>query len=457
MRTVFQRTLILLFLFAAISSRAENTLVWRTTQDLVSADVKSVETIRVLEGVAKLTGWHVFLESNAMTLNVSAKFKDVSSGEALHLLFPGLNYALVPQTNGPAQLYVFRTSRSAATQEVRPGDLAAKKSGPKKIPNELIVRLKPGMNIDELAKKLGAKVIGKIDGLNAYRLQFSDEAAADAARAELSNNSDVAEVDSNYSVNPPPTATAVNAPGAALPQLKVNPPTDKSGRLTVGIVDTAIQPLGGDLDKFLVKTFSEAGSASPDPNTPTHGTSVYETLLRAASMAENGGAGFQIANADVYGPNSTTSTFDLAAGIADLVNYGAKIINISSGSQGDSSILHDVIQQASKDGVIFYAATGNDGSSQVDYPARYPEVNAVTAGVKPGQLATYANFDPSIVQLMAPGTSLISYGSTAWIFTGTSEASPYIAGLTAGLADSKNASVSTAAHYVAKQPAFQPP
>jgi serine protease len=107
--------------------------------------------------------------------------------------------------------------------------------------------------------------------------------------------------------------------------------------------------------------------------------------------------------------------------------------------------------------VIFYAATGNDGSSQVDYPARYPEVTAVTAGANPGQLAPYANFDPSIVRLMAPGTSLVPFGSSAWIFTGTSEASPFIAGLTAGFADSKKTSVPTAAQNVAKQPSFQVP
>jgi hypothetical protein len=292
MRKLFQLGFIGAFLALALSSRAEEFLTWHTNQDRVSADIRSAELVRVLEAVAKLTGWHVFLESNT-TLTVSTKFKDVTSGEALRLLFPDLNYAFVPQTNGPSLLYVFRTARANARQQIQAGDIASgKKVVPKVIPNELIVRLKPGADINEIAKKLGAKVIGKIDGLNAYRLQFSDEAATDAARAELANNSDVAEVDSNYFVNPPPTATAVSGLAASMPQLKVNPPAGGSGRLTVGIVDTAIQPLGGDLDKLLVKKFSEAGDASPDPNVPTHGTSVYTTLLRAAAMAENGDATF---------------------------------------------------------------------------------------------------------------------------------------------------------------------
>ena len=50
------------------------------------------------------------------------------------------------------------------------------------------MRLKPGAKIDDLARSLGAKVIGRIDSLNAYRLQFQDQAAADTAREQLAAN-----------------------------------------------------------------------------------------------------------------------------------------------------------------------------------------------------------------------------------------------------------------------------
>ncbi len=44
----------------------------------------------------------------------------------------------------------------------------------------------------------GAKVIGRMDKLGMYRLQFADAASADAALAQLQNNTDVAGVDYNY-------------------------------------------------------------------------------------------------------------------------------------------------------------------------------------------------------------------------------------------------------------------
>ena len=121
----------------------------------------------------------------------------------------------MPETNASPKLFVFRTTMENATQSVRPANPATSAAKGKIIPNELIVRLKPGAKIDELAKLLGAKVIGRIDSLNAYRLQFEDQAAADAARQQLATNPDVASVDSNYSIDRPAgSRPGRNAPNA---------------------------------------------------------------------------------------------------------------------------------------------------------------------------------------------------------------------------------------------------
>ena len=171
-------------LLAAVPAWAADTLNWETNRNRVSADIKSGKLLPLLEQIASATGWHVFVEPDT-TCAVSAKFSNLPPGEALHLLLGDLNFALVPETNASPKLFVFRTTMKNATQLVRPVNAAESGSKGKLIPNELIVRLKPGAKIDELAKLLGAKVIGRIDSLNAYRLQFEDQAAADAARQQL--------------------------------------------------------------------------------------------------------------------------------------------------------------------------------------------------------------------------------------------------------------------------------
>ena len=199
-------------------ARANDLFSWSTNRDRVTADIQSLTVERLLGRVASATGWQVFLEPGT-SRDVSAKFKDVPPGDALRLLLGDLNFALVPETNASPRLYVFRTSRVNATQRIRPADAKGGARTAKVIPNELIVRLKPGAKIEDIARLLGAKVIGRIDGLNAYRLQFQDEAAADAARGQLAGNSDVAGVEPNYVVDAPPAPIQVNPAGAPPLQL----------------------------------------------------------------------------------------------------------------------------------------------------------------------------------------------------------------------------------------------
>src|SRR5207253_2046064 len=134
-------------------------------------------------------------------------------------------FAVVPETNAPTRLYVFHTSMQMATRPIRSTRADPNRS---RIRNELIVRLKPGVKIEDIARQLGARVIGRINGLNAYRLQFDDEAAADSATKALSANPDVASVDFNYSIEKPHDAAMVppNLAAGASFALELKPPPD---------------------------------------------------------------------------------------------------------------------------------------------------------------------------------------------------------------------------------------
>src|SRR5689334_19370616 len=202
-RGVYETGLFLALLFFATFAvaplNAADTLRWGTNS--VSADIKSTELMSVLEKIAGVTGWHVFVEPETLHV-VSAKFNGLTPGEALHKLLGDVNFFLMPDAKQP-KLYVFRTRMQNATRMIQPAPIAPKEAKSKIIPNELIVRLKPGAKIEDLAKLLGAKVVGHIDGLNAYRLKFDDQSATDAAREQLSSNSDVASVENNYSIERP--------------------------------------------------------------------------------------------------------------------------------------------------------------------------------------------------------------------------------------------------------------
>jgi hypothetical protein len=427
------------------AASAADTLSWNTNKNEVSADIKSTGLLAVLEKIATVTHWHVFVEPETLH-TVSAKFSKLQPGDALRKLLGDVNFALVPATtNSAAHLYVFRTSRQNATQLIAPAKSEAK---PKVIPNELIVRLKPGAKIEDLAKLLGAKVIGRIDSLNAYRLQFDDEAATDSARGQLASNSDVASVDSNYSIDPPPTPTALASSTVPPPQLTMKAPP-ASGQVIVGMIDTAVQPLGNGLDKFILDPISEMGAAQLDPNSPSHGTSMEGTILSSIQKITDGSTSVKILPVDVYGPNPSTSTFDIARGIADAVNKGANVLNISSGGEGQSSFLDSVIQDAISKNVIIFASAGNSPVTTPVYPAAYEGVNSVTALADPTHLAPYANRG-SWIDEGAPGTSVIYFNNQPWSVMGTSPASAFTSGTAAGWMDANHGTTLQAQTFVRK-------
>src|SRR5438309_9861450 len=142
---------LLLALIATCPVGASDLLDWKP--DHVAADISGWKLEKFLQSLSKASGWQIYVEPDTEYL-VSTKFKDRPQGEALRLLLGDLNFALLPaQSNGPPRLYVFRTTMQEATQLVK----LQQKSRAKPIANELIVKVKPGVNIDELAKKLGAK------------------------------------------------------------------------------------------------------------------------------------------------------------------------------------------------------------------------------------------------------------------------------------------------------------
>ena len=425
---MLKKIAICLFLAAlSLSARAAdaNSLVWHRATDRVDADVRGMALWPLLEKIAVEAGWHIYVEPDT-THTTSAKFKNLPSGDALKMLLGDLNFALVPRTNGVPQLYVFRTERQNATLLVRAPNATAKH-----VANELLVKLKPGTDIDALAKAIGAKVIGRNDKLGIYRLQFGDADATDAALASLKNNSDVLAVDYNYVFDPPATPQLLaNAPVGPV-SLTLDPATTGDPcNPVVGLIDTQVQSLGSQLDPFLLKPISVVGDAAANTSTITHGTAMAETILRAVSQAAGGNSSVRILSVNVYGTGETTTSWSVALGIQAAVDNGATMLNLSLGGPSDSAVLDSVIQQAIAAGIPVYAAAGNQPVSTPTYPAADLGVIAVTA-TQGGQLAPYANFG-SFVSLALPGASVVYLGGQAYVIQGTSPATAYATGVAAG-------------------------
>jgi hypothetical protein len=420
-------------LAAAATPAATNLLEWRTEQDKVTADIRDWDVRTLLEHVATATGWQVFLEPGTK-YTVSAKFKDRSPGEALRLLIPPLTAVLLPQSNAPPKLCVYHTSVQEATQWIPP----LRKKGDKHISNELIVKLKPGEKIEDLAKRLGAKVVGKIDGLNAYRLRFENAEGADSARESLKSDPSVESVDYNYPIFRPPDPEPVSL--SSTPPMNLRPKAVGAGdQIVVGLIDSGVQlqNVPEALKDFLLQGISVAGEGGAADGKPKHGDSMFQTILKGIELAQQGGEGSQVRvlPVDVYGGSGTTTTYDISAGIYRAIESGATIINLSLGSPVDTPFLATIIENSAKQGVLFFAAAGNEPVTTPMYPAAYRDVLAVTAISRDGGIAPWANYG-SFVDIGAPGSSIVVFGNQAYVVTGTSSSTAFASGIAAASAQS---------------------
>src|SRR5262245_43572596 len=178
---------------------AADSLIWRKgkdrDQDRVDASISKWDLPKLLSEISAATGWKIYLEPGTAH-TVSTTFTNLPPKDALNLLLGELSRAPIVESNTVTKLLVFRTSRDQATQLIRTTERRTTSARP--IRNELLVSLKPGTKIDELAKRVGAKVIGRSDQLNAYRLQFEDADAASDARSDLLAADGVDSVDSNF-------------------------------------------------------------------------------------------------------------------------------------------------------------------------------------------------------------------------------------------------------------------
>ena len=415
---------------------AAEPLVWQMDRDQVDAEMEAWPLPKVLSAIASATGWDIYVEPDTR-YTVTTRFRNLKIPEALRRLLGELNFALIPQTNGPARLFVYQHSVQDATRLIEaPNRARARAAAPRPVPGELIVRLKPGADedIDALARRLGAKVTGRIDDLNAYRLEFEDEDAARRARAELESDTDVASVEDNLAI-PGPGDLVAPAPGAPPPPpFKLNPP-DASGRLVVALVDTAVQSQGAPWADNLLDSMSLAGDAPLDSGQISHGTAMMDTLWNALghTLTDPGSASVAFLTFDVYGSSSSTTMFDVARAIIEAVNQDAKIVNLSLGGMGQSALLNDVLKQARARDVLLIAAAGNEHDTRLTIPAANENVLAVTAGDRHGEIAGYANYG-DFVDIIAPGASLVNNSGQTFLIVGTSAAAANTSGAAAGLA-----------------------
>ena len=240
--------------------------------------------------------------------------------------------------------------------------------------------------------------------------------------------------------------------------------TTGGSNVRIAVLDTGVNVNHNDLyyNAEQCKDFTQSAPLVTNSCTDRngHGTHVAGTALGEGGDDRRG----------VYGvaPNSKLWAYKVlndsgsgyADDIANAIRHAADqaasqrvkvVINMSLGSNGESSLITDAVNYAYNRGVLVVAAAGNDGYSpgSIDYPAALPSAIAVANLENRLENGTFRVANSSSrghsrtagdniiqtgdVELSAPGTSIFStwYNGGYATISGTSMATPHVAGLAA--------------------------
>jgi hypothetical protein len=354
------------------------------------------------------------------------------------------------------------------------------------VPDELVVRLKPGASLNQVSPFLPVQLtpLRQLARLPVITVRV-DPALRSSVSAMLAANPLVEYVEPHYIRTVSVAAPSDTSYSSQWALAKVQalsawtllpafyPQAGEFGsRVRVAVLDTGADcthpdfanpgaPLGGGnptdsaqggqlsfaLSQAFVAT-TVASPACPWQDDHGHGTHVSGTI----AAATNNGAGVaglayisEIVTYKVLSKTGSGYDIDIADAITAAADAGARVISLSLGGSGYSQVLQSAVDYAWQRNALVVAATGNSNSSSLFFPGGANFALGVGASDSADARASFSNYGFGL-DVMAPGVSVLSTikGGGYGTMSGTSMATPHVSAL-AALIFAANPGISAAA------------
>lgn len=298
-------------------------------------------------------------------------------------------------------------------------------TGPEFVRDELLLAARPGSTYEQFRRLLdqtGGMLVDSQDGI--YLVRFPPNTNVEALLEQLRRNPIVAHAELNYAARLP-SSPSLDSAASTLPA--VSPPAD--GTIPVAVLDSGLDT-ASPAAEVTIASYDAVTPDTPITDPVGHGTQMA-LLASGATTADGWSAAstaLPVVAVRTFDSNGATSDFALLQALAYAQKAGARVVNMSWGSETPSDFVASALRRAADSGLILVAAAGNGGApATAYYPAAYDGVLAVAGTTPDGALWSGSSTGP-YVDLSAPATSTTRTGNTVTGIAGTSVSAAAVSG-----------------------------
>lgn len=306
------------------------------------------------------------------------------------------------------------------------------------VTDELLIGVQGGTRAAEfraLLAMVGGTLVESIPEFGIYRVRVPPGSDVFALVQQLRAQGAVAVAEPNYVYELPTPSQA--ADGAA-PRSGAERPDQQQPFLPVqvrqpalAIFDSGLSP-ALTLDNSVIGRFDAMDPSRSLADPLGHGTQM--ALVASGQVVpwglpeEAGQQRVPLLAVRAFDDNGRATSVGIINAIHYAVENGARVINMSWGTESNSAFLRNAVQHAREQGLVLVASAGNEPTQRPVYPAAFDEVIAVSAMSGDGALWERSNYG-NFIAAAAPGTGSFPVGHKGppGSYAGTSIASANVA------------------------------
>lgn len=298
------------------------------------------------------------------------------------------------------------------------------------VADEILLAFRPGTTWDDVSRllaQIGATIIECDEALGIYRIKLPANSNVLALQDMLSRNPTVFKAEPNYVIQSPDAIPSYVSQGlirAGSQQPSLH------GAATVAVLDSGLAMLSG-MDGAVAGSYNALNPDMPISDPVGHGTQM--ALLASGLVVPAGSDAVNPSQTPVlaiqaFDANGNTSNFDIMRSIQYAHDNGARVLNLSWGTENNSAFLEAAMNYAHSLGLIVVAAAGNEPTGQPVYPAAYASTIAIAATNPDGSSWDQSNYG-DFIDFAAPGIAQfpIGHDGPAGTYAGSSISSADVA------------------------------